>query len=82
MPGSMLPTPSRYMRSSWMPNTIATRMVHCQSSFTPPKTIEKSRLVYDIINRHRDRLSAYSIYVDKNELPGDLKDAGSSMESF
>lgn len=33
-------------------------------------------LVYDIINRHRDRLSAYSIYVDKNELPDDLKDAG------
>lgn len=32
--------------------------------------------VYDIISRHGERLSAYSIYVNKRELPVDLMDAG------
>lgn len=30
--------------------------------------------VYSIISRHQDRYSAYSVYVDKNKLPNDLKD--------
>lgn len=31
--------------------------------------------VFDIIQRHASRFTAYSVYVDKNELPDDLKSA-------